>query len=503
MTEKLETTVKLSKREWQIANAYAQGASYKAVADELGIAPATVRTHLGTIYRKMAISSKVELLKAVQRISADTSKPTSNPPIESAELQSILRGNTTSAGPGSVFAIDDIPTIAVLPFDNVSPDPEQAYFADGLTEDIITRLSYLRGIRTVSRASSFAFRGQSGDATDVVRSLGARYLLTGSVRKFGPRIRVTAQVIDGNDGHPTWSQKYDRELTDIFDIQDDITFAIVKAMQVKLTDGEVFEGRASTILSLDAWEAYHRGIRAFQTYTPESMMNARRYFRQTSKLEPEFLDARVFLAWCYWQDAHSIYSPNPDEQLHLARQEVDRFKSLGRMTPSALHMEAAMLTIEKRYDEALAVANEAAQSGPCNVFGLTPSCLANVYAGNFQAGLELLLTTLRQMPSAPNDTIWWLGYVLTLLEDHENSISAAKEYARRAPSDQHAYTLLALAHARAGQNQEAADAVTKLLALYPKYDCTFFRHHEPFREQSIVDGMVALLSAAGLPGDKA
>ncbi len=391
------------------------------------------------------------------------------------------------------------PVIAVLPFASMSRDSDQEFFADGLTEDIITRLSYLRGLIVVSRTSSFAFKGQNMQVQDAAAWLGARYVLEGSVRRSGDRIRVTGQLIDGLDGTHLWAQKYDRRMTDIFEIQDELTHAIVVAMQIELTDGEVILSDPGSTENLAAWEAFYQGVQSFLVYTPESIMRARHMFEQALQHDPDFLDARIYLAWSYWQDSHSDYSGDPVQQLARARAQVDEIKALERSSASALHLEAATLALEHRYDEAVAVSAKAVLAGPCKIFGLTPACLVNVFAGNLNVGLELLLTTIRQTPSTPNDTVWWLGHVLCLLEDYDNAILAAEEYLRRAPNDQHSYTLTAMTFAFAGRSEEAHGEVRKLLRLYPNYSLRQFRHHEAFRDQEVVDRMVNALRDAGLP----
>ena len=391
------------------------------------------------------------------------------------------------------------PVIAVLPFVNMSRDPDQEFFADGLTEDIITRLSYLRGLTVASRTSSFTFKGQSVRIQDVAKQLGVRFVLEGSVRKSGEKIRVTGQLIDGADGAHIWARKFDRQLTDIFQIQDEITQAIVVALQVELTDGEIVYSDSGSTENLDAWEAFYQAVQAALIYTPESNLRARRLFEQALIYDQDFLDARIHLAWCYWQDSHSDYAGDPARQLTCCREQVDKIKSRGVNSASALHLEAATLVLEHRYDEALAVAAEAVRKGPCKIFGLTPACLVNVFAGNLRSGLELLRTTVRQTPSTPNDTVWWLGYLLCLLGDYENGILAAEEYRRRAPHDQHSYTLAAIAYATAGQYDTARSEVQKLLQLYPTYNLRQFRHHEPFRDPAMLERVVEALRTAGMP----
>ena len=489
--------VDLSPRELQIARAYAGGAGYRDIAEQLFIAPTTVRTHLQTIYRKLGVTTKVGLFKTLQTDMLILTQLQ----VDESDMSRVLGATTParSVAPASEINLPPLPVIAVLPFVNMSDEQGQEFFADGLTEDIITRLSYLRGLVVVSRMSSFAFKGQAIRVPEVAQKLGARYILEGSVRRSGDRIRVTGQLIDGQDSAHLWAQRFDRQLTDVFKIQDELTQAIVEAMQIELTDGELVLSEPNITDNLAAWEAFYQGVQSFLVYTPESNIRARHLFEQALQHDPNFLDARIHLAWGYWQDSHSDYSGDPAAQLALARVQVDEIKALGRCSPSALHLEAATLALELRYDEAVAVAEKAVSAGPCKIFGLTPSCLVNVFAGNLGVGLKLLLTTIRQTPSTPNDTVWWLGLVLCLLEDHDNAILAAEEYQRRAPSDQHSYTLRALTLASAGRLAEARHEVDKLLKLYPTYNVRQFCHHEAFQDREAVEQMADSLREAGLP----
>ena len=201
-------TERLSLRETEIAEAFASGASYREIASRLGIAPATVRTHLGTVYRKLGVSSKIALLRRLQSTSIevgdedDAASAPQPPPVPFAAGRSVADG----------FELPPRPVIAVLPFTNMSGDATQEYFADGITEDIITRLSYLRGISVISRTSTFVFKNSRSTVREISAELGARFILEGSVRTAGRRVRVVAQLIDGETSEHLWSERYEREL---------------------------------------------------------------------------------------------------------------------------------------------------------------------------------------------------------------------------------------------------------------------------------------------------
>jgi len=391
------------------------------------------------------------------------------------------------------------PSIAILPFINMSGDPEQEYFADGLTEDIITRLSILRGLLVVDRSSSFALKGRAFRARDAATELGVRYVLEGSVRRAGDRVRIVTKLVDSRSNETPWAQRYDRQLTDVFAIQDEITQAIVIAMQVTLTDGEIVRSDPGTTTSVDAWEKFHQGILALLKYTPEDNLRARHLLEEALVHDPDYIDARVYLAWTYWQESRSGYTDDRRGNLATCRNIVDELKAMGASTANAKHLEAATLLIEHRHDEALEVSAEAVPMGPCKLFGYTPAALTKFYSGDLKTALDVLRTTVRIYPYTPSDTVYMMAYSLCLAGDHKEAVNTAEEYMRRVPTDLFAYTLLATAYAFSGEMGQARETIENFRKLYPTFTLTDFVSHEPFRDQKELQRVAAALREAGLP----
>lgn len=468
----------LSPRELEIAQAYSGGASYREIAERLFIAPTTVRTHLQTIYRKLGVSSKVDLFRALE--------------VDRA-------ASMTAEGEAAQIEFPERPSIAVLPFMSMPGDPEQEFFADGLTEDIITRLSFLRGLVVLARTSSFSFKGRAVRVQDIASDLGAKFLLEGSVRKAGDLLRITAQLIDGETGAHLWAERFDRELTEVFDVQDEITRAIAIAMQVLLTDGEIIQSDPGWTNNIDAWEKYHKGVMAHLAYTAEDERRARRLFQECLDHDPNFIDARVCLAWTYWQDSRSGYSRDRRADLSICRKLVDELKASGAETANAKHLEAATLLLEWRHDEALGVAAEAVAMGPCKLFGFTPSALVNIYSGKLHTGNDLLRMTIRLTPYTPNDVVYNLAWVLSSLGDHRNAIQCAKDYLARVPSDLFAYLAMAKAYAFSGDVAEARGTMTAFRERYPIYTIRNLISHEPYQDQRELDRLAETFREIGLP----
>lgn len=285
----------------------------------------------------------------------------------------------------------------------------------------------------------------------------------------------------------------------MFEIQDEITHAIVVAMQVELTDGEVVRQDMGGTENLAAWEPFHQGILAFLTYTKEHNLKARRLFKQALNLDRDYLDARVYLAWTYWQEARSGFSADRSEALSICRRHVDELKAIGAETANAKHLQSTTLLIELRHDEALEASAAAVPLGPCKIFGYTPAALVNIYSGKVQAGLDHLRTTMRLSPYTPSDAIYTMAYALSMLDDHQNAIQTAEYYLRRVPSDLYAYTLRAMVYAFAGDKETARATIRTFRGLYPSFRLRQFIAHEPYRDQQDLDRVVAALREAGLP----
>jgi adenylate cyclase len=326
-----------------------------------------------------------------------------------------------------------------------------------------------------------------------------RHALEGSVRKAGNRVRITAQLIDCATGGHVWAQRYDRDLTDIFAIQDEITHAIVVAMQVKLTDGEVAHIGAGGTQDLGAWELFLQGVKSLLKYTKEDMAEARRLFERALLLDSAYLDAQVYLAWTHWIDARYGDARDRGAAVAEARRLLDAAKAVDGDLANVLHLDAALFILERHHNEALAAAKRAVEAGPCKHFGYTPSALIYMYCGDVAGCLGLLRTTVRLSPFCPSDAVYYIAYALVWLGRVEEAVAVAGEYARRVPADRYAYALLAIANISAGDREAARAAVRELLRLYPEFDCAEFSAHELYRDPADLARVVRALRDAGLP----
>jgi TolB-like protein len=260
--------------------------------------------------------------------------------------------------------LPDKPSIAVLPFVNMSDDPEQDYFSDGLTEDIITALSKVPDLFVIARNSTFTYKGKPVTVKKVAEELGIRYVLEGSVRKAEERIRITAQVIDSLKGDHLWAERYDRTLEDIFGLQDEITMNIVTALQVKLTEGEKIRVFARSTDNLIAYQKYLKGRAHWLRINIDDNAVARQLFEEAIALDPEYSTAYVDLASTHLMDIHFGVSKSPKESLGRAAQLAKRAISLDESSSFAHSLLGVIFAIKRKFEEAIAQGEKAVSLSP-------------------------------------------------------------------------------------------------------------------------------------------
>jgi adenylate cyclase len=378
---------------------------------------------------------------------------------------------STMADPSAAeLALPDKPSIAVLPFDNMSTDPEQAFFADGISEDIITELSRFRSLFVIARNSSFAFKGQSIDVKEVGRKLGVRYVVEGSVRRSGNRVRVTAQLIDAVDDKHLWAERYDRELEDIFTVQDEVTHAIVSTIEPHLASTERQRARRKPTESLDAWECYQRGLWHLYQYQRDDLSEGLKLLERAIALDPTFSSAHAGLALSLYYFVILGFATDRDAELKRALgagktavklDEDDPFAhvALGRvhtlhrehdtaidqcdiaisLTPSYANAHfgrAHSLWMSGRAREAIAAHDEAMRLSPRDPVlwaFMASKAIALIMLGRYEEGLDWALRAQRQ----PNTALWAFlpeASALALL-DRSDEAQAALERARQLQRD--------------------------------------------------------------------
>ncbi len=300
-----------------------------------------------------------------------------------------------------------VPAIAVLPFTNMGGDPEQEYFADGITEDIITNLSLWRTFPVISRNSSFTFRGESHNLKQVAQELGARYIVEGSVRKGGNRVRITAQLIDAEEDHHLWSEKWDRTLEDIFDVQDEVSEAIARRVAPSVTGHEQNRLVRKRPENLSAWEEYLQGLRSFHErqrtdYEDNGLTQARQHFQRAIEMEPSHSDAHAFLGLCSMWELVQRIPKDPEQTLDEIMAHGRKAESLNHENPLALMSIASAYFFRGDHPTALDYAQRAVQFNPSYAFSFFWQGLVQVHIGEYQQGEESILKGIELSRHDPN-----------------------------------------------------------------------------------------------------
>jgi adenylate cyclase len=416
-----------------------------------------------------------------------------NDPRDGAVPAQLAHPPTTTAARMADFAI------AVLPFDNLSNDPEQEYFADGIAEDLLTALSKFQRLMVIARNSSFIYKGRAHDVRQVGRELGVRYVLEGSVRKTGRRVRVSCQLIDASSGNHIWAERYDRELVDIFDLQDEITLTIAAAIVPELSKAEQDRVRRKPLDSLDCWDLYQRGLWHLWRYTNEAHAEAKRLFEAAIELDPDFAPAHSHLALCIFAGIFNNLG-EPPEALPEARSAALRAIAIDEKEAIAHFVLGRCSTQMGDHDAAIAALETAIRINPSLAQAHYGLGNALTFGGQPEAALPELELATRLSPHDPS--MWAIQVVhaaaLLLLNRMDEAEKMARAATRHPSATFWVYVALASALGHLGRTEEAREALAKLLELNPDYSATFaedmYRGGEK-RNSAIIEG----LYKAGLP----
>jgi adenylate cyclase len=401
----------------------------------------------------------------------------------------------------SALMVPEKPSIAVLPFENMSRDPEQDYFADGIVEELITGLSRLRWLYVAARTSSFQFRGQALDIRNIATRLGVRYILEGSVRKGGDRIRITGQLIDATSGSHLWADRYDGQLNDIFDLQDKITASVVGAIEPSLLSAEIDRAAHKRPENLNAYDYYLRALQHQYSGTRESSAEAVRLLEAGLALDPNFAPACALAAHFHFERVVSTWTDTPGDEakraIQLARRALDNSKD----DPRSLSISGFVLaTLAHEVEAGAAVLERAVQLNPSSALILSFSGYAATLTGEQQKALDRCLAALRLSPSDPlaYRFLTGAGIASLLLGD----FGAAVGYCDQARLRQEwgpSFRILAAAHAQLGHTEKASAALARYVELDPKATISHLRRLLPYRDAGQAERLWEGLRKAGLP----
>ena len=375
------------------------------------------------------------------------------------------------------LALPDKPSIAVLPFQNMSGDPEQEYFADGIVEDIITALSRFKSLFVIARNSSFTFKGRAVDIKEVGRRLGVRYVLEGSVRKASGKVRITGQLIDAVTGAHLWADRFERDLTDVFALQDEVTLAVVSAIQPKMLQTEIAMATRRRPENLTAYDFYLRAMPQYYLTTREGLAEAIRLAHRALELDPRFGSVAALAGVCHCDQRRFGLCNDPQFDRKEAVRLVRLALSIDDGDPDTLARASVISAFMVGDSEAeIEMADRAVALNPNS--WITWNCRGWVYriAGLPEEAIRSFERAIRMSPVDPrlHMTLTGIGMALIELRRFDEAIVAGKKAQRQNPSYSAAYRCLASAFAHLGRDAEAHDAAARVLEIDPAFTISAF-----------------------------
>ena len=397
------------------------------------------------------------------------------------------------------FALPDKPSIAVLPFKNLSGDPKQDYFSDGLTDQISSTLSRLRTLFVISSSSTSTYKGKLVKIQKVAEDLGVKYVLEGSVQRSADRIRITAQLIDATTGHQIWSQRYDREQKDIFAIQDEITLEITKALRIDLMSGEQARNwQKNSTTNLEAWEKYLQGDEYLFRFTKEDNATARRLFEEVIVLDPEYADAYNLLGWTYWWDARFGWVDSRAESIKMAYKYFQKALELNDTLDTAHLGISSVYFMQGEHEKAIAIVEQAIAlnpNGANNYIGLAGMVGS---LGRWDESIELAKKAIRLHPFAPVTYYHFLGRAYFMTGQYDEAIATLKKSLHNNPNYLPAHAFLAACYSSLDRQPEAAAAADEVRRIDPKFNLESYAKTLLYKNKADIERYIAALRKAGL-----
>jgi TolB-like protein len=410
---------------------------------------------------------------------------------------------TAPGGQSAPLMLPDKPSIAVLPFVNMSGDPEQEYFSDGITEDIITALSKISGVLVVSRNSTFTYKGQAVDVKQVSHEQGVRYVLEGSVRRAGKRVRVTAQLNDVTTGHHLWAERYDRDLEDIFAVQDEITREVVIAVDVRLSAGQHARIWSSGTRNFEAWECVRLSNDLINSAPQGNLQEAQRLCKKALDLDPNYAMAWATLGYVHHHEVDVgvgfTFEESSDTSLSAA---VDCARKALDLDPSCADAYALLGLCHLsrgEHDQAIAMSDKSVALAPNHAEIIAISALIHNKSGRPDRSLALVRKAMRLCPIYPSWYLWALGNAYRLTGQIESAVDAFEAGIKRNEDFLGLYVGLASTLGELGRDEDAKMSVSEILRLDPDFSISSYMKGLHYRDPAQMARFEEGLRKAGLP----
>lgn len=402
-------------------------------------------------------------------------------------------GPVIAAAPTSASA-----SIAVLPFRDFSDGEDQGHFADGLVEDIIVGLSQIPQLLVISRNSTFSFKGREATTAEIASRLGVRYVLFGSVRRDGDRVRVAAQLVDAARDQNVWSKKYDRDITGVFSVQDEVTEAIVAALDFKIVSGEQGRHRRSKVRDPEAAEILYRGMYEYYKFEKSAGLAARAHFEDFVRRQPSSVIGYVWLAMA-WTFSMNCGWESPQTALPKVRAYADKALEIDRDDPHALIQDAMCKVLAGSLDEALASGARAVQVSPNFDHGWFALGWAQMLSGDPNAAIDSQKQAMRLCPIMNALQFGVLATAYRNVGRYDEAIETFSECLRQFPDFVYAEVGRAVVYGMKGDQGAAKRAVNAALKLDPHYTVARFTRPNLYRDKSVMENVAKVLRAAGMP----
>jgi adenylate cyclase len=396
--------------------------------------------------------------------------------------------------------LPDKPSIAVLPFVNMSGDSDQEYFSDGLTEQVIMGLSKVSNLLVIARNSSFIYKGKSVKVQQVGKELGVKYVLEGSVQRASGRVRITSQLIDATTGYHLWAENYDRELTDIFALQDEITSKLISAMEVKLTLGEqarLWEGAGTT--NIMAYDKLWRGMEYYYRYSEQDVAQARKFAKEAINLDKEYASAYVILGFTLFTDLFDGRSKLPLIDLEEMEKCALKALELNDSLDLAHGLLGFVYLVKRQHNKAIEEGKKAVALNPNGSEAHAMLAIILNFSGKPQKAIELMKRAFRLNPIPPPSYYLFLGVAYRTNGQYLEAIDVCKKAVIKSPDFVWPYVTTAACYSSLEQYGKAHEAVTEILRISPKNSIEFISMQSPFKQKADLENLLEPLRKAGLP----
>jgi adenylate cyclase len=399
------------------------------------------------------------------------------------------------------FALPDEPSIAVLPFVNMSGDPKQEFLSDGVTEDIITALSKVRHLFVISRQSTFSYKGKPVKVKQVSEELGVRYVLEGSVQRSADRIRINAQLIDALTGHHLWAERYDRDLASLFSLQDEITLKILTAIQVKLTAGEQVSGYEKYFKGnkgLDCYLKFQEGLNHFQGHNPDDTRRARRITEEAMQMCPENPMLYGLMGQINQMEYWLGLGKSPKESIEKSMEMAQKALALDDSCAVAHGLLSILYTLKREYEKAIAEGERAIALEPGGANRHLQYGAALHSGGRSEEAIPEMEKAIRLDPLGETNNFLYLGHAYRTTGRLEEAVSAYKKAIQRSPDNFFAHMGLTATYSMMGREQEARAEAAEVLRISPKFSVDSYAKRLTMKDQSAADKFMDALRKAGL-----